>query len=57
MGPAATAMERRGIKTDVGNLNREIEKMNRLMQSIRQFIHDLMDTIAELRQEERELKA
>lgn len=57
MGPAATAMERRGIQTDVGNLNREIGKMNRLMQSIRQFIHDLMDTIAELRQEERELKA
>lgn len=57
MGPAVTAMERRGIQTDIGNLNREIGKINRLMQSIRHFIRDLLDTIVELRQEEQELKA
>ena len=57
MGPAVTAMERRGIQTDIGNLNREIGKINRIRQSIRRFIRDLMDTIVELRQEEQKLKS
>lgn len=57
MGAAVTAMERRGIQTDIGNLNREIRTVNRLMHSIKQFIRDLKSVITELRQEEKDLRA
>ena len=35
MGPAVSQMEKRGIQTNIGNLNRDITAANRLMQSIR----------------------
>ena len=41
-------MEKRGIQTNIGNLNREIRAANRLMKSIRQLIHNLKGWIAEL---------
>ena len=44
MGPAVSQMEKRGIQTNIGNLNRDITAANRLMQSIRQL---------DLRREER----
>ena len=40
-GAAVRQMEKRGIQTNIGNLNREIKAANRLMQSIRQLIQNL----------------
>ena len=40
-GAAVRQMEKRGIQTNIGNLNREIRAANRLMKSIRQLIHNL----------------
>ena len=37
-GAAVQQMEKRGIQTNIGNLNREIKAANRLMKSIRQLI-------------------
>lgn len=41
MGVAATQMERRGISTEVGNINREIKKHNRLMNFLLNRIKEL----------------
>ena len=57
MGPAVTAMERRGIQTDIGNLNREIRKTNSIMQSIKQIILNLRDWLVELNECRKELIA
>ena len=40
LGPAAHQMEKRGIETFLGNLNRDIRAANSLMQSIRSTIRD-----------------
>ena len=40
-GAAVRQMEKRGIQTNIGNLNREIRAANRLMKSIRQLIQNL----------------
>ena len=57
MGPAVTAMERRGIQTDIGNLNREIRKTNSIMQSIKQMIRNLRNWLVELNECRKELIA
>ena len=36
MGPAVAQMEQRGIQTNIGNLNRDIRTVNRLLGSIRE---------------------
>ena len=36
MGPAVSQLEKKGIQTNIGNLNRDIKAANSLMQSIRQ---------------------
>ena len=41
-------MEKRGIQTNIGNLNREIKAANSLMKSIRQLIKNLKGWIIEL---------
>lgn len=41
MGAAVCQMEKRGIQTDIGNLNRDIKAANSLMQSIRQMVRHL----------------
>ncbi len=41
MGQAATALEAKGIKTDIGNLNREIREYNRLVKAIRKAIEEI----------------
>ena len=46
MGPAVAAMEEKGIRTDIGDLNREIKKRNSLMQSIRNMIRGLKNWIS-----------
>ena len=41
MGPAVSYLERKGIQTNIGNLNRDIKAANSLMQSIRQMVRSL----------------
>ena len=49
MGPAVTQMERRGIATNIGNLNRDIKAANTLLRTVRKTIRDLLNWIAEAR--------
>ena len=48
MGPAVTQMERRGIETNIGNLNRDIKAANRMMSAIRKTISSLRDWITDI---------
>ena len=57
MGPAASAMEKKGIETDIGNLNREIRQSNALMQSIRNMIRKLADWIGAVQEAWKEVQA
>ena len=50
MGPAVTAMERRGIMTNIGNLNRDIKAANKLMDVLKRSIVRLINWLAEIRQ-------
>ena len=50
MGAAVCQMEKRGIQTDIGNLNRDIKAANSLMQSIRQMVRHLKGWIADLKE-------
>ena len=50
MGPAVCQMEKRGIQTNIGNLNRVIKAANFLMQSIRQMMRHLKRWIAGLKE-------
>ncbi len=50
LGPAACQMEKKGIQTNVGNLNRDIKAANSLMQSIRQMVRHLKGWIADLKE-------
>ena len=54
-GTAVRQMEKRGIQTNIGNLNREIRAANRLMKSIRQLIQNLKGWITELGEKRKEL--
>ena len=49
-GAAVWHMEKRGIQTNIGNLNRDITAANRLMQSIRQMVRHLKGWIADLKE-------
>lgn len=57
MGPAVTQMERRGIETNIGNLNRDIRAANRLMNAIRKSISSLREWIAEIMEAKKEILA
>ena len=57
MGPAASAMEKKGIETDIGNLNREIQQSNALMQSIRNMIRKLAEWIGAVQEAWKEVQA
>ena len=50
MGAAVSQMEKRGMKTNVGNLNRDIRAANGLMQSIRQMVHSLKSWLSGLKE-------
>ncbi len=50
MGPAVCQMEKKGIQTNIGNLNRDIKAANSLMQSIRQMVCHLKGWIADLKE-------
>ena len=56
-GAAVRQMEKRGIQTNIGNLNWEIKAANSLMQSIRQLIKNLKGWITELSEKRKELLA
>ena len=57
MGPAVSQLEKKGIQTNIGNLNRDIRAANRLMKSIRQLIQNLKGWITELGEKRKELLA
>jgi hypothetical protein len=48
LGPAVTQMERRGIQTNIGSLNRDIRAANRMMNTIRKTIESLHKWISDL---------
>lgn len=48
MGPSVAAMERKGVATNIGNLNRDIQKHNSLMAQIRKAVRKLTEWIADL---------
>ena len=48
MGAAVVQMERRGIETNIGNLNRDIRKANSMMAAIRSTIKNLRNWIADI---------
>lgn len=50
MGPAVSHLEKKGVQTNIGNLNRDIGAANRLMRSIRQMVSHLKDWIAGLKE-------
>lgn len=48
MGVAVAALERKGIETNIGNLNRDIKAANRMMTTIRNTIKNLRNWIADI---------
>ena len=48
MGPAITNMERKGIRTIIGDLNRDIVRENQLLQTIQNLLSDLLEQAAAL---------
>ena len=50
MGAAASHMEKKGIQTNIGNLNRDIKAANSLMQSIRQMVRHLKGWLSDLQE-------
>ena len=53
LGVSATQMEKKGITTDRGNINREIRKQNRLLQEIKLRIKTLLNWIRGIGKEEK----
>ena len=53
LGVSATQMEKKGIATDRGNINREIRKQNRLLQEIKLIIKALLNWIRGIGKEEK----
>ena len=49
MGPAVSQLEKKGIQTNIGNLNRDIKAANSLMQSIRQMVRSLKGWLSGLK--------
>ena len=56
MGPAVMALERKGIRTDVGNLNREIWAVNAMIRFLKDTILKLTSWLADLRQAIKEIE-
>ena len=50
MGPAVTALERKGIQTDIGDLNREIVKHNALMSALKSMIREAAQLLESVRE-------
>ncbi len=56
MGPTATALERKGIRTDAGDLNREIREQNTLIRFLKKTIQNLVSWLYDIRQAIREIE-
>ena len=57
MGAAVSALERKGIETNIGNLNRDIKAANRMMNAIRSTIRNLRNWIADIMEATKEALA
>ena len=57
MGPAASHMEAKGVPTTLGDLNRDIRKTNRLLQSIRSAIRSIREWLNGLKEMKRNIEA
>ena len=57
MGAAVSALERKGIETNIGNLNRDIKAANRMMSAIRSTIRNLRNWIADIMEATKEVFA
>ena len=57
MGVAASQMEKKGVATDKGEINRMIRKTNRIIREIRGYIDELREWLAEVFRTKRELQA
>ena len=57
MGTAVSALERKGIATNIGNLNRDIKAANCMMNAIRSTIKNLRDWIADILEATKEVLA
>ena len=57
MGAAVSALERKGIETNIGNLNRDIKAANRMMNAIRSTIRNLRNWIADIMEAAKEALA
>lgn len=54
MGPNTVQMEREGIETDVGNLNRAIKAENNRMAKLREQLRDMVDSAKKLAEDAKE---
>ena len=50
LGPAVANLERKGVPTDIGSLQREVLNINRILEAIRKVISDALNRIQELQQ-------
>ena len=57
MGVAASQMEKKGVATDKGEINRMIRKTNRIIREIRGYIDELREWLAEVFRKKKELQA
>ena len=57
MGPAVAAMERKGVCTDIGNLNRDIRKTNKMLTAMKRAITGLMSWLREVKTAIAEIEA
>ena len=55
MGPAVTHLEEKGIRTNIGDLNREIKATNSLMESIRKALAALRSWLSDLQEKKNHL--
>lgn len=49
MGPAVAALEKKGMRTDIGNLNRDIRKTNALIAALKRTVAKLTEWLAEVK--------
>ena len=57
VGVAASQMEKKGVATDKGEINRMIRKTNRIIREIRGYIDELREWLAEVFRKKKELQA
>ena len=57
MGVAASQMEKKGVATDKGEINRMIRKTNRIIREIRGYIDEVREWLAEVFRTKKELQA